>query len=152
MENRKRCIILRGLPGSGKSTFTSQLGSDVISCSADHFFERSGTYVFDSNLLFLAHKTCRNKFETAVRAGAPTVVVDNTNIKFKDWKNYLTFALENGYYVTIVEMQERNIDVMMARGKHNVPRSTYEKMLKEWVDFVVPYDLHDRDRVEVVKA
>lgn len=151
MENKKRCIVLRGLPGSGKSTFTSQLGEDAIICSADHYFERSGTYIFDPKMLFLAHKICRNKFEAAVRSGAPLVVVDNTNIKYKDWKDYMTYALEHGYYVTVAEAQERDIDVLMSRGKHGVPRPTYERMLKEYKDFEVPYDLTDRDRVEVVQ-
>lgn len=151
MENKKRCIVLRGLPGSGKSTFTSQLGGEAIVCSADHYFERSGIYVFDPKMLFLAHRICRNKFEAAIDAGAPLVVVDNTNIKYKDWKDYLTYALEHGYHVTVAEAQERDIDVLIARGKHGVPRPTYERMLKEYKDFEVPYGLTDRDRVEVVR-
>lgn len=147
----KRCIILRGFPGSGKTTFTVQLGEDAIVCSADHYFEHSGTYVFDPKMLFLAHKVCRNKFESAIRAGAPLVVVDNTNIKYKDWKDYLTYALEHGYYVTVAEAQERDIDVLMSRGKHGVPHEKYEQMAAAWRDFEVPYDMTDRDRVEVVK-
>lgn len=151
MENKKRCIVLRGLPGSGKSTFTRQLGEEAIVCSADHYFERSGTYEFDPKMLFLAHRICHNKFQAAVDAGAPLVVVDNTNIKYKDWKDYLTYSLERGYYVTVAEAQERDIDILVARGKHGVPRPTYERMLREWKDFEVPYGLADRDRVEVVQ-
>lgn len=150
MENQKRCVVLRGLPGSGKSTFSSQLGEGVITCSADHFFEKTGTYVFDPKMLFLAHKICRNKFEVAVEAGAPIVVVDNTNIKYADWKNYLTFAIEHGYLVTIAEAQERDIDVLFARGKHNVPRTTLERMVREWKDFDTK-GLSGRDRIEIVK-
>ncbi len=148
---QKRCVILRGMPGSGKSTFTRQLGEEAIVCSADHYFERSGEYVFNPSMLFLAHKICRNKFQAAVDAGAPLVVVDNTNIKYKDWKDYLTYALEHGYHVTVAEAQECDIDVLIARGAHNVPRQTYEKMLNDYKTFEIPYGLADRDRVEVVK-
>lgn len=151
MENKKRVVICRGMPGSGKSTFTRQLGEDAVVCSADHYFEKSGTYVFDPKMLFLAHRICRNKFQSAIDAGTPLVVVDNTNIKYKDWKDYMTYALEHGYYVTVAEAQECDIDVLIARGTHGVPRPTYEKMLKEYNAFEIPYGLTDRDRVEVVQ-
>ena len=60
-------ILLRGLPGSGKSTlgdvilYTNQLtNQDVL--SADNFFiDKNGEYVFDGAKIKEAHNNCQQK-------------------------------------------------------------------------------------------
>jgi len=58
-------FLLRGLPGSGKSTLVGQLGRvypESVRCSADDFFLSSqGGYHFDRNLLKEAHADCQQK-------------------------------------------------------------------------------------------
>ena len=63
--------IMRGLPGSGKSTLSGQIakayhdqGKKAIIASADEFFiDRSGQYNFDGSRLEEAHNWCRSKAE-----------------------------------------------------------------------------------------
>ena len=64
--------IIRGLPGSGKSTLSGQIvkayteqGKRAIICSADDYFidQRTGNYNWDGNRLDEAHNWCRNKAE-----------------------------------------------------------------------------------------
>ena len=52
----KQLILLRGLPGSGKSTFAKSLGG--IHIEADQYFMQDGEYKFDASQLKHAHNYC----------------------------------------------------------------------------------------------
>jgi len=88
-------VILRGMPGSGKSTFATlmalyanSLRLETRMCSADMFFERDHGYVFDAGLIGAAHEQCFRRFECAVSDYVPVVIVDNTNIGRREWGPY----------------------------------------------------------------
>ncbi len=52
----KVLYIVRGIPGSGKSTFAKQLvGADFLVCEADKYFMVDGEYKFDATKLKQAH-------------------------------------------------------------------------------------------------
>lgn len=90
-------IVMRGLPGSGKSTLIQRLiklrpfeeikfpGKENISiCSADDFFMHDELgYVFNAALLSKAHSACQVKFIEAMDRQVHTIFVDNTNIARK---------------------------------------------------------------------
>ena len=63
-------IIMRGIQGSGKSTFANNLKSiidgfgisEAIITSADNYFiNKDGSYVFNGKLLGKAHKQCQKR-------------------------------------------------------------------------------------------
>lgn len=97
----KKLILLVGTPGCGKSTWFTQnyVISDWALCSADHWFERTGTYIWDPTQLFQAHRACMAKCDAHMKDGVPVVVVDNTNIRARDRKPYLEMAKERNYEV-----------------------------------------------------
>ena len=107
----KIAIIMRGIPGSGKSTKAKELAKkyDATICSADDFFESTGKYVFDVKKIGEAHKECFAKFSKAIKQGK-NVIVDNTNLKPFEVEKYLD-ALENtDYKVCIFEVTYNNLD------------------------------------------
>ena len=59
-------FLMRGVPGSGKSTIVKHLmkmfHTDSI-CSADQYFSRNGRYRFDQKQLKQAHEYCHEKGE-----------------------------------------------------------------------------------------
>ena len=64
----KKLYIVRGLPGSGKSTFAEALvGSDFLVCEADKYFIVDGEYKFDATKLRQAHEWCKNRVETYMK-------------------------------------------------------------------------------------
>ena len=89
-------IILRGLPGSGKSTIARELETTfpgAVTCSADQFFlSESGEYNFDASLLGEAHKWCQARAEETCREGTNILVVDNTNVKKWEMVPYFKIA------------------------------------------------------------
>lgn len=108
LEATDRCVyILRGLPGSGKSFLTNLLvsqcaGRSSVSvldrpsscvCSADYFFsDPIAGYQFDSTKIGEAHAYCMTTFIQAIAANIPVIIVDNTNIRAWEWRNFALIA------------------------------------------------------------
>lgn len=126
---------MRGLPGSGKSTWARQLAKkyDAVICSADHFFEdEKGNYKWDETKLSQAHGLCYQKAERTLASGK-SVIIDNTNIKRRLYKGYLYLADLFGAKVTLAEKRVP-VEVCYKRGLHNVPLRQIEKMDKGWTE------------------
>jgi predicted kinase len=136
--NFKTVVILRGAPGSGKSTFIQKNISDVIICSADDYHMKNGEYKFDVNNLRNAHRECMKKFKNALKQSAPLVVVDNTNTKCSEMKYYIRLAKKLNYDIRIIRMVMPT-ERLLGRNIHNVPDAIVEKfnnriqdIPKEW--------------------
>ena len=90
-------VILRGLPGCGKSYFVRELrraGREVMVVSADDYFQKNG-YQFDPDALGEAHKACFRRYLEAVtgrKRVADVLVVDNTNIRLWEVSPYVAVA------------------------------------------------------------
>lgn len=130
----KIVIILRGTPGSGKSTFCKTLDSPRV-CSADFFFnDKEGNYKFDGAKLHMAHKYCMTCFTTAIKYNEKLIVVDNTNIFKKHYQDYVTIAKENGYEVYQKVMTGNYTNV------HGVPQEKVEQMKSNFeIDSNLPH-------------
>lgn len=99
MAHRQRNVLylVRGLPGSGKSTFVNTLVQllDDGSLYVDHFeadqyfYNSKGEYEFDATKLGAAHLTCQRKTEEALDSGADYVFVSNTFTTEKELKTLL---------------------------------------------------------------
>jgi predicted kinase len=120
-------ILVRGLPGSGKSTYAASLGG-YRHLEADMFFERSdGSYHFDPAKLAQAHAWCQGAVRHELRQGAD-VVVSNTFTQRWEMQPYLDMAQELNVPVKVVVMNGRFKNV------HNVPEQAIERMRARWED------------------
>lgn len=132
----KRVYLMRGLPGQGKTAVASALaaGHDaVLVVSADHFFTKpDGTYEWFREGLAAAHEWCRSQYEAAIKTDTNVIIVDNTNIKRRDFKFYEDLALEAGYQFFEITVGNLDVEASAKRNKHGVPRETLERMAKEW--------------------
>jgi adenylate kinase family enzyme len=77
----RELILLRGLPGSGKSTFAKTLGG--IHIEADQYFMENGEYKFDASKLKYAHQYCQSQTQAwmshdGTQVNADKIVVSNT--------------------------------------------------------------------------
>lgn len=132
MEKRNQIlIIVRGIPGSGKSTFAKEIvkmfPDDSVYWESDMFFMHNGVYCWKPNKVNLAHRWCQQKVEKSFDA-VDIVVVSNTFTTESEMKSYLDFAKENGISVQIVRMENR------FENEHGVPKATLEKMKARFVD------------------
>mmetsp|Transcript_48172 Transcript_48172/g.85528 ORF Transcript_48172/g.85528 Transcript_48172/m.85528 type:complete len:1677 (-) Transcript_48172:71-5101(-) len=123
-------VILRGFPGSGKSSLSSMLKkcapAEVI--GADHFW--AGTENLQE-----AHEKCRQSFSEALQAQKPLVIVDNTNVRRSEYEKYRSKAETEGYAVVILEMiceSTSDLERFRKRSVHDVPGGAVGAMWSRW--------------------
>lgn len=126
------CIILRGLPGSGKSTIANLLRgfqpckSAIV--SADEYFMSVDGYKFDKSKLGEAHEFCFSNFKNACLINL-NIIVDNTNLSFKEYSKYIQWAKPQGYSIQIITIETDLSDEELAkRNIHGVPVETIKRM------------------------
>jgi predicted kinase len=92
-------VILRGMPGSGKSMFAAflkiwaeskSIATEIV--SADSFFRTIRGYEFDVNRPQEAHWHSREHCRLAIQRSVPIIVIDNTNITQREWISYVNLA------------------------------------------------------------
>jgi len=117
----KELILLRGLPGSGKSTFAKRICNQHV--EADEFFVVNGVYQFDPTKLKQAHEWCRNKAQEWMKQGY-NVVVSNTFTQEWEMDPYYWLAEQYGYRVHSLVVENRHMGV----NQHGVPADKLEQM------------------------
>lgn len=115
-------VLIRGLPGSGKSTMAKVLSMvGYAHFEADQFFEVNGVYQYDATRVRVAHDWCKTMTRQALSAGK-RVVVSNTFTTLSELEPYLAMT--------------DNVRVIEARGRwenqHGVPAETLERMALRW--------------------
>lgn len=128
----KTLYIVRGLPGSGKSTYAKSLG--IPHFEADMYFYKDGVYNFKQWHLQRAHEWCLDQVVNAITLGDSDVAVSNTFTTMKEVNPYLAIKeMCEGLRIVVV-------DVKTAYGSiHNVPEETLAKMSARWIDFPKQY-------------
>lgn len=132
----KKLAIMRGIPGSGKSTYAGNVLKDFRVISADHYFIVDGEYRFNPAKLSEAHKSCMLKFLEATERGE-NVVVDNTNIGVEELAPYVAVGEAREYEVSIFEF---DVDPVIAakRNLHKVPEEKIMQMHKRMHSTFLP--------------
>jgi predicted kinase len=121
-------LLIRGLPGSGKSTL-SKLLSEQFYCpvfSIDDFFtdKNTGTYLFEFDKNHLAYKQCEEKTLEAMQCNTPFIIVENTFTMEWEMQPYVAMAKEFNYqlFVSTVEKYHEHSNV------HGITDEQIEKM------------------------
>jgi len=114
-------ILVRGLPGSGKSTIAKTLIGFYMHVEADQFWMVDGEYKFDANRLREAHEWCQNRTRELLTAGF-NPVVSNTFTTIKELRPYFEIAKEFNIVPQVITCQAQYGNV------HNVPQETLDKM------------------------
>ena len=120
----KTLFIVRGLPGSGKSTFASYLDAEVW--EADQFFQELDGYKFDPSRLKEAHAWCRDGVRQEMELGTARIAVANTSTQKWEYEPYLELAKEFGYRVFVITVEGDHGNI------HDVPEDAIARMHARW--------------------
>jgi predicted kinase len=135
----KTCYILRGLSGTGKSTFAKTIVNGGRIFSTDDLFMVDGEYQFDPSKLGEYHAE-NLRMATAFMEQTfhypdpPTIVIDNTNTQHWEYAGYVEAAEEYGYEVVIISIawKEEDIPLYAERNSHGVPEEAIRRMAERW--------------------
>ena len=142
-ESPKVMVIMRGLPGSGKTHIAERLcqrkPSSVV-CSADNYFQEKtpsakNSYRFVGTDIDSAHKRCRDDVIAAIKDGVEVVIVDNTNTQRWEYRVYERLALLCGYKSYVFEITCPSVSTrqeFQRRCTHHVTEHVHEEMSMRW--------------------
>lgn len=121
----QQLILIRGLPGSGKTTLAMSLNDCFAHYEADMFFETEDGYNFIPSKIKHAHEWCQRMAKSALDHGVNTVVANTFTTK-AELQPYIDMAEERGIIPLIVECKGE------WRSVHSVPARTIIKMEERW--------------------
>lgn len=115
-----KLVLIRGLPGSGKSSMAKTM-KGYKHFEADMYFEMQGKYEYDFKQISNAHAWCQMCVRLELERGND-VVVSNTFVTRWELAPYLRMT--------------DNVRVVKATGdygsEHSVPAETIERMRDNW--------------------
>ena len=124
-------FLVRGLPGSGKTSFASAIWNDYAVCEADKFFyDKEGNYNFDGSKLKEAHAWCKNEVESRMiehqnnQQYYPEIAVSNTFTQEWEMEDYFKLAEKYGYKTVSLILENRH----GGKNVHGVPDDKIEIM------------------------
>jgi predicted kinase len=98
METNQHLILLRGLPGAGKTAFAkliSESSTYPFFSVDDYFTDKEGNYLFEFSENYKAYAQCLSSTENALKIGISKVIVHNTFTMAWEMEPY--FNLANKY-------------------------------------------------------
>ncbi|XP_031427667.2 NEDD4-binding protein 2-like 1 isoform X3 [Clupea harengus] len=129
----RKLVILRGLPGSGKTDKAkalSEMYEDGVIVSTDDYFRDypGGNIVnFDTRKLWKAHEEAREKALDAMRRKINPVIIDNINIGFWEMYPYVLMGFHRGYFIEFVPMMDYTIEELYGFNKGRIRYEKFEQ-------------------------
>ena len=129
-------FLVRGLPGSGKTTRALALAEEIEAYHAsadDHFVDEDGVYRFDPRDLPEAHAACQDKVRKCL-LHEYDVVVHNTFTQGWEATPYVIMAEKFGAEIKVIDLFDGGLDdaALAARNVHGVPRVGIAAMRARW--------------------
>lgn len=126
----KQLILVRGLPGAGKSTLVAKNWPGATLVETDQEFMVNGQYRFNAGKLGEAHTRTQERAFNLMAASFPVIVIANTFTQGWEMSIYLRFAKHFGYGISVVDLYDGGLTdkELAARNVHGVPEESIARM------------------------
>lgn len=131
-------ILLRGLPGTGKSTFAKHLHGFMVCSADDYFVSPAGHYVYNTDEIQDAHKWCLTKARDSAIKNQNVIVANTFSMRW-ELQPYLNLASnlrEDGFEVqlSVLDLFDAGAsDWQLAEwNSHGVPEYGIAAMRNRW--------------------
>jgi len=119
-------ILLRGLPGAGKTELARILGGEAF--ENDDYFTIGDQYLFDVKRLHQAAASCLQNVKNAMEDQKPLICVANTFADEKELDPYRRLCALHGYRCHIVTVENRH----GGRTRHGTPSAQIATMRENY--------------------
>jgi predicted kinase len=122
-------ILMRGIPGSGKSTISQILKNGLENCeilSTDDLFGIGENYKYDQNKIKEYHDLNKSKALKACMDGK-NIIIDNTNVFNEHLEKYIEYATKYNYQIFEIAVLAKQ-EVAYKRQLHRVPYESHKRM------------------------
>ncbi|XP_047990650.1 uncharacterized protein LOC125229758 [Leguminivora glycinivorella] len=136
----KILILMRGLPGSGKSFLARELieymcpdmNHKSFIFSTDDFFMHRGRYEFQKHMLPEAHFWNQNRVYEAMGRDVSPIIIDNTNVEIRHMEPYVRAGVRKSYVIEVLEPNTpwaKKVGPLARKNSHDVNISTLKRLL-----------------------
>lgn len=130
-------ILIRGLPGSGKSSLArllSENGKYPVYSVDDYFTDENGNYNFDHRKNHFAYDDCKKNVLKEIQNKMEKIFVDNTFTLDWEMEPYFKLAKENNYQIFVLTMENYHSGVNV----HGISMDQINKMAEKYKVKLLP--------------
>lgn len=160
----RNLIFLRGIMGSGKSTFLRENNLEDWTISSDKirllfqspYYDINGKLIISKGLNTEVFKIIRYLTEERMK-NRELIIIDATNIDLNRLKEYKSLCFKYGYVAYILDFSDISLETALIRNKnrnYEVPKKVlvkaYNKLKEDtripnWINVIKPNDLSSID-------
>ena len=119
-------VIVRGAPGSGKSTFAKNQFPNHKVFATDDFFMVDGVYKYDKTKVGENHQKCFDAVARCLASGQNAVVANTFTMQW-EMQKYFNLCQQNGYNLRVYHMTNTGF-----QNKHGVPDDIVDRMKSQY--------------------
>ena len=129
-------VLIRGLPGSGKTSLADMIDCDY-SVATDDFFMVNGVYQYDRDLLSENHGKCAEFVKDKISRHYPigcNIVIHNTFSERWEMQVYIELANDNNYNHRVIDLFDAGLEdkQLEVRNEHSVREEDIFAMRERW--------------------